>query len=241
MQAFLFKSLLKLIKSWKRFYFDFSQFGEEKVIFNIIERISTKNKLNNYYIDLGGFDPIKFSNTFKLYQKNWSGVIVEPNIDKTKNWSKIRSRDYIINAAVVESQYEEEKIKIFYDKKNTAAETSIPLSNRKDLNFYEANTVKFKDVLDICKKNFGHPAILNIDIEGNEEKLIMELGDLEYIIPIICVEIFLNPNNGNYSIFNYKDFPAVKYMEKIGYYLVNVNGPTLIFCHKDYWIPYNRL
>ena len=34
MQAFLIKILLNLMKSWKRFYFDFSQFGEEKVIFN---------------------------------------------------------------------------------------------------------------------------------------------------------------------------------------------------------------
>jgi len=241
MQAFLIKILLNLMKSWKRFYFDFSQFGEEKVIFNIIERISSKNKLNNYYVDFGGFDPIKFSNTFKLYQKNWSGVIVEPNRDKTKNWNKIRPKDYVINAAVVENENEEEKINVYYDKKNSAMETSYPSTDKKSLNFYQMNTIKFREVLTICENNFGQPSFLNIDIEGNEEKLLMELDKLKYIIPIICVEIFLKTKNENYSIFNYKDLPGVIFMEKIGYYLVNINGPSLIFCHKDYWIPYTKL
>ena len=118
MRDIIFKIILNLFKSWKKYYFDFSQFGEEKVLFNIIQRISSKKKLNNTYIDIGGFDPMKFSNTYKLYQKNWNGLIIEPNKDKTKNWKKIRPRDHIVNSAVVEKNYEKKVLRIFFDKKN---------------------------------------------------------------------------------------------------------------------------
>ena len=47
MQNIIFKVILKLIKSWKKYYFDFSHLGEEKVLLNLIERISSKKKLNN--------------------------------------------------------------------------------------------------------------------------------------------------------------------------------------------------
>ena len=42
MRNIVFKVILNLIKSWKKYYFDFSHLGEEKVLFNIIERISLK-------------------------------------------------------------------------------------------------------------------------------------------------------------------------------------------------------
>ena len=107
MRDIIFRIILSLFKLKKKYYIDFSQFGEEKVLLNILQRISSKKKLNNTYIDIGGFDPIKFSNTYKLYQKNWSGLIIEPNKDKAKNWKKIRPRDHIVNSAVVEKNYKE--------------------------------------------------------------------------------------------------------------------------------------
>ena len=241
MRDIIFKIILNIFKSWKKYYFDFSQFGEEKVLFNIFQRISSKKKLNNTYIDIGGFDPIKFSNTYKLYQKNWSGLVIEPNKDKTKNWKKIRPRDHVISSAVVEKSYEKKVLKIFFDKKNSAMSTAYPLSNVDKLGHYDASVIKFNEIISICKNKYGNPSFLNIDIEGNEEKILMELKDLNFIIPIICAEIFLDEKKMKYSVFNYKDLPAIISLEEIGYYLISINGPSLIFCHKDYWIPYSRL
>ena len=69
----------------------------------------------------------------------------------------------------------------------------------------------------------------------------MELKDLNFVIPIICAEFFLEEKKIQYSVFNYKDLPAIMFLEEIGYYLVNINGTSLIFCHKDYWIQYSKL
>ena len=237
----LLKNFFNFFKSWKRFYFDFSQFGEEKVIFNILQRISSKKNINPIYIDIGGYDPIEYSNTYKLYQKNWRGIIVEPNINKVKNWSKIRPNDYVVNNALVDSEYKEKKIKIYYQKKGRADETAYPNTKKDNLSYYEADTIRLSDIISLCEDKFSKPFFLNMDIEGNEEKLILELKEIEYIIPLICIEIFLPKNTNNFSIFSYKNLKAVNFLEDNGYLLVNVNGPSLIFCHKEFWVPYTKL
>tara|TARA_B100000242_G_C43043158_1_gene486770 strand:- start:1758 stop:2498 length:741 start_codon:yes stop_codon:yes gene_type:complete len=237
----ILKSLFNIIKSWKRFYIDFSQFGEEKVIFNILQRISNRKKINPIYIDIGAYNPIEFSNTYKLYQKKWRGVVIDPNKDKIKNWNKIRPNDYVINAAVVENEFNQKKIKIYFDKNNSAGETAYPMANKDKLIYYEASTIKFLEVMRLCEKKFSRPFFLNIDIEGNENNLILELKQISYKIPLICIEFFLSQNAENFSVFNFKQIEGIKYLEDNGYYLVSVCGPSFIFCHKDYWVPYTRL
>ena len=103
----------------------------------MLQRISSKKKLNNTYIDIGGFDPIKFSNTYKLYQKNWSGLIIEPNKDKAKNWKKIRPRDHIVNSAVVEKNYKEKKaetMKLYTECSKLANDLGLMVNAGHDLN-----------------------------------------------------------------------------------------------------------
>lgn len=62
-KSIVFSKFFSLIKSWKRPYVDFSQLGEEKIIHNILLRISSKFKIQQHYIDIGGFHPILQSNT----------------------------------------------------------------------------------------------------------------------------------------------------------------------------------
>ena len=233
--------ILSLIKSWKRPNFDFSQLGEEKIIINIIQRLASKHTINQHYIDIGGFNPILYSNTYKLYQQNWCGVIVEPSTDKTKNWHRIRPRDFVINSAIVTNEYSEEKIKIYFKEKNAANETALPEMDKKNLSYYDAKTIKLSEILSICEKKFSKPFFLNMDIEGAEEKLVLELKNINYKIPLICVEIFLGKNKNDYSVLNYKNIEAVAFLENHGYYLVSVCGPSLIFCDKEIWIPFSKL
>ena len=241
MKEYLLSKLFSLIKSWKRPYFDFSQLGEEKIIFNIIQRITAEKKINQCYIDIGGFNPILFSNTYKLYQKNWSGVIVEANRNKTKEWQKIRPRDLVINSALVTEDYNKDKIKIFYEKKDDADETAFPINKDSKLNFFEAETIRLNEIIDICEKNYSKPFFVNIDIEGKENDLILELKKIKYKIPLICVELYLSKQKNEYSIFDYRKLESVIFLENNGYFLVSVCGPSLIFCDKEIWIPFSKL
>lgn len=241
MKEYILSKFFSLIKSWRRPYFDFSQLGEEKIILNIIQRITSDKKINQCYIDIGGFNPILFSNTYKLYQKNWCGVIVEPNKNKTKDWHKVRPRDLIINSALVTEDHIEDKVKIFYNKKNSADETVSPNFKNPKLDFYEAKTIKLNEIINICEERFSKPFFINIDIEGKENDLLLELKNIKYKIPLICVELFLSQKKKEYSIFDYRKQESVIFLENNGYYLVSACGPSLIFCDKEIWIPFSKL
>ena len=89
--------------------------------------------------------------------------------------------------------------------------TAYPVSNVEKLNYYDSSVVKFNEIMSICESKYGNPSFLNIDIEGNEDKILMELKDLNFIIPIICAEIFLDEKKMQYSVFNYKDLPAIMF------------------------------
>ena len=239
-KSIVFSKFFSLIKSWKRPYVDFSQLGEEKIIHNILLRISSKFKIQQHYIDIGGFHPILQSNTYKLYQKGWSGIIIEPNPNKTKFWNSIRPRDLIINSALVPYNFNKKEIKIFKNGDNDPTESTIPKNENNVHQNYFSKTIKIPEILSVCEKNSIKPFFLNIDIEGFEDEIILDLAHWNCKIPLICVEIVLKNTSENFSIFNYKNFESVKFLEKNGYFLVSVCGISLIFCHNDYWVPYYR-
>ena len=90
---------------------NYSQLGEQQVILNVLSRMpGYKNILPHTYLDIGGFDPIQGSNTYRLYQLGWRGLIVEPNPQKTKNWDKVRPNDKVITAAVVPDSWNEQYV-----------------------------------------------------------------------------------------------------------------------------------
>ncbi len=232
--------ILRIFNVLKKPFLDFSQLGEEKIIINILERISAKHKINQCYIDIGGFDPIIYSNTYKLYNKNWSGVVVEPNKKVTKYWNKVRPNDFVINSALVPNTYKFEEVKIYTNNQNKANDSRIQKSENQSKNFYISKVIKLNELISICEKKFSKPFFLNLDIEGYENDIILDLNDINYKIPLICVELFLNRSIEDQSIFNYKNLKSVKYLEDNGYILVSVYGISLIFCHKDLWIPFSR-
>ena len=239
----LFKTLLLsffllIVKSWRRTIFDFSQLGEEKIIDNIVFRLSKNFKFQKRYIDIGCYDPIKFSNTFKLYQKGWSGIVIEPNKTKTRNWEKIRPRDIIINSALVPENFKSNEIEIYKDGDSDPSETTALEAKKNKKQAYRCKVIKLKEINEICKKKSMKPFLINIDIENKEDEILEDFQLIDTRIPIICVELLLNKNEE--SIFDYQNHKSINKLKKLGYILVSVCGVSLIFCHKDFWVPFYR-
>ena len=239
----LFKTLLLsffllIVKSWRKTIFDFSQLGEEKVIDNIVFRLSKNLKFQKTYIDIGCYDPIKFSNTYKLYQKGWYGIVIEPNKIKTRNWGKIRPRDIIINSALVPESFNKNEIEIYKDGDADPSETTALDAKKNKKHAYKSKVIKLKEIVEICKKKTIKPFLINIDIENKEDEILENFQLINIKIPIICVELLLNENEE--SIFDYQNHKSINELKKLGYILVSVCGVSLIFCHKDFWVPFYR-
>lgn len=59
-----------------------------------------------FYIDVGAHDPFRFSNTQYFYEKNWSGINIEPTPDLFARFKQHRKRDININTGIANEKGE---------------------------------------------------------------------------------------------------------------------------------------
>ena len=227
-------------------FLDFSQLGEQKVLINILERLCQNHQLSQIYLDIGGFHPVIGSNTFRLYLRHgWKGVIVEPNPEKLQNWSSIRPNDVTICAAAIPDTWNQDTVRMICSSNSDARESvdrTLNINNRQSIEGgtfnYDAKTIRLSDLMNQCASLNLLPTLLNLDIEGLEESIIIDSKAAKYKIPLLCIEHFLNEFTADQSILAYQQSNLVRYLERSGYYLVSVCGISLIFCHKEFWVPY---
>ena len=192
----------------------YSQCGEDKFILNFF-----KNQKKGLYLDIGAFNPIKYSNTYLLYKKGWKGINVDLNQTSIDLFNIFRTRDKNICAAI---SNKEEKVKVkienIFSPLNKIYEDNlqkIDLNNSKTKNFY----VKTKKIHSLVKKKFD---FLNIDIEGHDFQVLKSIK-LDYYSPkLVCIEIL-----------NFKKKKKIEqYFNRNGYYFVKKMGPSYFFSVK---------
>ena len=78
-----------------KFFFNNSQFGEDKRIIKIF-----KGKKNGTYLDLGCFHPIRQNNTYLFYKLGWHGINIDLNPLTIELFNVARPNDINICAAI---------------------------------------------------------------------------------------------------------------------------------------------
>ncbi len=223
---------------------NYSQLGEQQVILNVLSRMpGYKTDLPKTYLDIGGFDPIQGSNTYRLYQLGWTGLIVEPTPAKTKGWARIRPSDTVMTAAVVPNSWNEPYVPMMCAGDHDAREgiaralnPNIRASAKAEMT-YRAKAIRFGDLLDESRKLALFPTVLNLDIEGLEESIVLDSGMAHSSIPLLCIEHFLNEFTTDYSVLAYRESKLVQCLQDT-YYLVSICGISLIFARKDLYRPF---
>ena len=77
----------------KNFY---SQFGEDKILFELIP----KNFKSGFYVDVGCFHHKKYSNTYLLHKRGWVGVNIDMEKEKIDLFNIARPGDYNFLGAI---------------------------------------------------------------------------------------------------------------------------------------------
>lgn len=81
----------------------YSQSGEDAIASRLfLDFYKTAKK--GFYVDLGGYHPIDYSNTFLFYQLGWSGIVVEANHKNIDLFHKYRPADNTLNIGVGEKE-----------------------------------------------------------------------------------------------------------------------------------------
>ena len=74
----------------------YSQFAEDLVVSNIVGY----EKSTGFYVDVGCFEPVRFSNTYIFHQRGWSGIAIDANESLRSSWEQKRPRDRFIASGI---------------------------------------------------------------------------------------------------------------------------------------------
>lgn len=167
----------------------FSQSGEDLIIdFVLQNNFSIQLPL---YLDIGAYDPVKFSNTYLFYKRGARGVVVEPDPDLAKNISQKRPGDKVLNVGVSDRTSAQD----FYLVDPPTLNTFSKKEYDQYTIFYPATrlrgVVKTKtlSINEVLEAHFPKGLdLLSVDVEGLDYRIIKSIDFNRYRPTVICVE-----------------------------------------------------
>lgn len=161
----------------------FSQNLEEQYIVEYFKGVGK-------FIDIGAYDVFKFSNTRKLYELGWSGILVEPSPENYKaiaDHYKDELRITVLNFAVGDTNGEID----FYSCEDAVSTSDIDHKNK-----WEAAGVPFRKIkveqvsaLEFMTVYCNGVDFLSIDTEGTNMTVFRNIPDFVFQqIKMICIE-----------------------------------------------------
>ena len=210
---FLYKKLKIFRNSSKSEHL--GEYGED-----IFIRRFFKNEKKGFYVDIGSYHPIKGSLTYYLFKKGWKGLNVDLSKVSVDLFKISRPNDYNINVAITDFDGETEYFE------SGAINQQNSLVSEKDKKKIKIKAYKLNTLLDDF--NILEIDYLNIDVEGNEFKVISTFDFEKFHPKLISIE--QNIYNSE-KIFGEE---CHKLLLAKNYFLASKIGVTCIYVDKKY-------
>jgi len=201
----------------------YSQWGEDKFISKFFE-----NKSFGFYVDIGCFHPIRYSNTCLLFNKGWNGINIDLNPMSIELFNIIRPKDYNLCEAISD---EVKELDLYFDHNfspiNTIDKSFYDMVDKKigfkNLSKKKIKTKTFeeitKDIANLDKINF-----LNIDCEGHDFNVLNSVNLNKFKPDLICVE-----THDIHDLSKVSNIQVTKMLEKFDYKIYQRCGPSSLY------------
>lgn len=196
----------------------YSQAGQDLWVLNLL-----KNKKNGFFLDIGAYDGVKYSNSYLLEKNfNWNGLMVEAH---PNNYDSLRKNRKSIIAPYAISDINGDIL--FENNYGTGSKITSD-------NGFKVECITFKKLFQI----YDVPKIIDymsLDIEGYEYKSLTEFPFDEYKCKTITVEhnLYLGDDENKKKIN--------EILIKNGYTLLNENVTHDELPFEDWYINTNIL
>ncbi len=200
----------------------FAQEGEDLILDRFLE-----NREKGFYIDIGAYHPIRFSNTYRFYLRGWRGINIDAMPGCMDNFKKIRPRDINLEIPVSEKN----QILKYYIFSETAfntfsenvAKKHIELHNATKIQETELHSMPLYEILNNYMPQNTLIDFMTIDIEGLELPVLKSNDWERYKPEYILVETLRN------SLCGMDKNNIFKYITQLGYILVAKTYNTMLF------------
>ena len=168
---------------------DYSQYGEQ----HLIEAALGDTKRGTY-LDIGAHNGIECSNTRRLWDCGWYGVLVEP----TKSRYTEAVKNYNSNAVVFRNAICKESGNVIInnhidikDGRSSVYNSIEEILGKENFTQEEVEAITFNDLIDKCHKyitsfNISNIKVISIDAEGEDYNILSSI-DFAVIRPKVLV------------------------------------------------------
>ena len=155
--------------------------------------------------------------TYALYKKNWKGLNIDLSSVSVDLFKFSRSRDFNVQAAITDFDGKT----FYYENSPINQQNSLNKNNgiKKEINAYKLNTL-------LEKLNIDRIDYLNIDVEGNDYKVISRFNFIKYKPQLISIEF------NSYDIEKLLTSEIHICMKKNNYKLISKFGVTCFYVHE---------
>lgn len=192
----------------------YSQWGEDIVIDNLLGK-----KVRGFYVDVGAYDPTRFSNTKRFYLRRWRGINIEPDAERVKKFHKERFRDVNLNIGIADRRGMLNFYRFDPPTLSTFSQTSAKDYQEQGYKLLETKKVPVHKLADILKKYAKGQKIdfFSIDTEGLDMEVLKSNNWKRFKPKVICIE----GGSG-----------AEKFLSSLGYKKVSQTPTNSIFVLK---------
>jgi FkbM family methyltransferase len=172
----------------KHFIKSYSQEGEDLILKRELE-----GREKGFYIDVGAYHPIRFSNTFLFYKLGWEGINIDARPGSMKLFQKFRKRD--INLEIPISDRQEEMT--FYTFNEPAVsgflkDISLERAQKEGYKILREDKLKTETLASVLDKYLPTNTkidFLTIDVEGLDYQVLISNNWKLYRPSIILCEM----------------------------------------------------
>ena len=164
----------------------FSQEGEDRIIEDLIGEAEP-----GAFVDVGAFDPVRFSNTMRLYLRGWRGVNIEPNTAVARRFRRLRPGDAFVSVAVGETAGSSRYFEFDEPALNTLDESvAQQLVSEGKYRLVATSEVPVRPLTDVLSSGtpLGRFDLLSVDVEGLDEQVLESLDWTRFRPRIVCSE-----------------------------------------------------
>ena len=212
----------------KRKYY--SQWGEDLFIQEYF-----KDKEKGFYVDIGCFHPIMYSNTCILFNKGWSGINIDLDFHTIDFFNFVRKRDENINIAISDTEGEKD---LYFFHSRSAINSLSEIRKKEAKEIRKIKTKTLNSVFENSKFKNEKINLISIDVEGHEIEVLKSINLEKYAPEMVVIE-FLERDIINNLEFHNQNISAIlnseiyKHMIKNNYNFVNWLHSDLIFVHNS--------
>jgi hypothetical protein len=210
----------------------YAQHGEDLALSNILHEYLGMWPAS--YLDVGAHHPIINSNTFLLYERGYSGVLVEPNPELWNLLSETRPRDFLVRGGIgidgkdTEADYYVINTNSGLNTFSKEMADSYPAKSGGVITVAKVLRLPLLDINGVMEKHWnGPPHLLSVDTEGFDLPILKSVDWKRFRPPVVCVETI---DHGTRAI----RVPILEFMAAQGYDVRGGSFVNTIFVDRRY-------